>query len=216
MAFYAGVIAISVISLLLATNKVKATSSSGVVTPGPAVLGKIESATAKQLPPVRIADAPETIDLVKLPDLNDSLENLLKMKQTPAENKALTIILYISLALLILIVLAVVAFSFVLPCNIIEKYNSNNNDPNLVDTELYNVSIALIIFSCCSIIGIICTKRISFLSGLSTVFLLTLPSLCVSKYNGNTSISNYTLYVISVCTLVFMLIGVFSIRRKKE
>jgi predicted permease len=107
----------------------------------------------------------------------------------------------------VLLIFTYVAFYFVLPAKIIQKYNQNNNDPQLIDSELYNISIASLVLVL--IAGLVIFKvDKSEMNILGTIFLIALPSMCISKEKGDNNINNYHLYVVSICTLVFIILSV--------
>lgn len=156
-------------------------------------------------------------DVLEIGGLADDLKTYMTEPQTPQQNQTEFIFLCITVVLLAIIALTLIAFNFVLPSMIIQKYNANNNDSKLVDAELYNISIALALFSSLTLVCLFLLGAQKRLVSFAAVFSLVLPALCIAKSDGNASITNYQLYVISICTLVFLVIGGgFGIRRQQK
>ncbi len=100
--------------------------------------------------------------------------------------------------------LAIIIFNLVLPAKIIQKYNGNTNgviENQLVDNELYSLSIASLVLSI--LLFIFFPFRMMIL--LSSIFVVVLSCMSIAqahKYN----VTNYQLYAVSITTIVSMII----------
>lgn len=157
---------------------------------------KNKKSSSKQVPVIT--------EIIKIPIVQEMAKEL---EVNPVKiTKTNKIFLYISVIFLIFAIIALAALNFVTPSKIIQKYNANNNDPNLIDNEIYNISIVLALFSSIGLI-LLCFVKFRGIITFGTIFTLILSALSIAKFDGNASITNYQFYVISICTLVFLVIG---------
>ena len=114
------------------------------------------------------------------------------------------------------VILGLIAFGLVLPCSIIDKYNSNLD---LKNTDLYNISIVLLILSSYLLLSTCLTKQESkamkFLRILICSYSIVLPALYIHKCNGN-DIPNDTLYGIAISVLVLTFIELIPLYSSKN
>jgi hypothetical protein len=178
----------ALITTLYAVNKIKNRRHNGVVKGVPEITSSFKNSL-----PIEIDDAV----------IKGSVSNLLKMEQTKAENKALDIVLRILVYVCFLILIAVMIFNFVLPSSIIDKYTSNNNSVP-IDNDLYNISIATLVFSCLSILTCIISQTITP-NIVPTIFLLATSSITIAKAHGSMETTDESLYGMAVCTILTLL-----------
>jgi hypothetical protein len=112
----------------------------------------------------------------------------------------------------VLIVLTLVAFDYVLPAKIVQKYDANNND-QLMDDELYNISIAALVLTSLTVFfSFFYGYKIDIMAGM---FLILLPAMSISKKLNN-NVTNNQLNVIAVATIMVISTGIIKISIDKD